>query len=100
MSFFLFACFWFQCVLWSPVNPGSSSGAGEQRVPVARSSQPVQSARHLLLVFSHGDVHQGPGVTDRSTAGQFVSSAAAFSSTKFEFSLITPFPYGAIATEK
>lgn len=60
-----FACAsWFQRVLGPPVDPGSSPGAGEQCVAVAGGGQPVQSARHLLLVFSHGDVHQRPGLTD------------------------------------
>lgn len=59
----------FQCVFGSPVHPSATTGAGEQRVGVADGGQPVQSARHLLLLFGHGDVHQGPGLTDRSTAG-------------------------------
>ena len=67
-------CFWFQCVLGPSVDPCSPSGAGEQCVSVAGSSQPVQSARHLLLLLSDGDVHQGPGFTDGSTAGQFIAS--------------------------
>lgn len=70
--------FLFQRLLGPPVDPGSTAGAGEQRVSVARRRQPVQSARHVLLVLSHGDVHQRPGLTDRSTAGQFVPLLSGF----------------------
>lgn len=67
---FFTRCLCFQRVLRPPVYPGPAAGAGEQCVGVADGGQPVQSARHLLLVFSHGDVHQGPWLTDRGAAGQ------------------------------
>lgn len=63
-----------QCVLRPPVHPRPPSGAGEQCVSVAGGRQPVQSAGHLLLLLSHGDVHQGSGVADRSSEGQSLSS--------------------------
>lgn len=99
----------FQCVLGPSVDPGSTAGVGEQCITVACSRQPVQSARHVLLVLSHGDVHQRTGFTDRSATGQFLFSCwtvslrgndkpQRFSCTKLKrFSSNSPFPCGAVA---
>ena len=46
-----------QRLLWTPVGAGAPAGAGDQRVPVAVGRQPVQGARHLLLLLGDGDVY-------------------------------------------
>lgn len=67
-----------QRVLGPPVHPGAPAGAREQRVTVARSSEPVQSPGHLLLLLSDGDVHQGPGLSDRGATGPFLPAELHF----------------------
>lgn len=58
-----------QCILRSSVHPDTSYGAGELTDPVAGHAQSVPHQRHLLLLFCHGALHQGPGRTDGDAEG-------------------------------
>ncbi len=63
-----YACL-LQCIFRSSVHLDPSYGAGELADPVARHAQSVPHQRHLLLLFGHGALHQGPRWTDRHAEG-------------------------------
>lgn len=85
-----------QCLLRSPVNPHPALGAGELTSSVAEHTQSVQDPRHLLLLLSHGALHQRPWDPDGAAEGWSFSIVFAVFVKHFHSTQKSPVPKDAL----